>query len=122
MSLLHHGRTNEISNSCFCLLFASSIVYALSNENDTTTLRRNLLNNLINHTALSSTSYLHVTIIADYHWEDIIWNLASDSTLNIHDTRNATVEVTNSKCVQFSIYDAFGDGLSYGAGTWFITW
>ncbi|MCD6068821.1 MAG: uncharacterized protein K0S33_3647 [Bacteroidetes bacterium] len=67
-----------------------------------------------------------VTIIPDNYPAEISWNLKDNAgTILLAGTSNsASVCVDSTKCLTFSIFDTFGDGIccSYGTGSYHVTY
>eukprot|EP01084_Bolivina_argentea_P108579 194053_1 len=70
-----------------------------------------------------------IAIIIDphYHPEDISWTLQFDNdSTNIlqRDVLYSCITnvPVNTRCITFTIYDSFGDGLNYGQGSYTIKW
>eukprot|EP01084_Bolivina_argentea_P074734 135546_1 len=76
---------------------------------------------------------INIDVFPDVHEEDIHWILKGLDTngritTTIHIQNNTGKpplcihNSNNDSCLEFSIYDSFGDGLLYGKGTWNIAW
>eukprot|EP01083_Nonionella_stella_P181333 649234_1 len=72
---------------------------------------------------------VQIVINADFHSEDVSYLIQFDDddnmnhTLHIHALYGCISEIPSSvQCITVTILDSFGDGLSYGDGTYWISW
>eukprot|EP01084_Bolivina_argentea_P271398 461788_1 len=115
------SNNNGITGSC--LMFHNANMTTIS----TAAKQRHLLSSTTFNDLSDQCNGIAVSVNEDFHSEDIemymIFDDDKNTKLKLKPRNSCTANVSPSiNCISFSIYDTFGDGLSYGEGNYIVSW